>query len=256
MNNSCLYCFRELEEGQVDFHEECAIQLFGVATPRLGDAFVVKEVNDECGYWPEVEATAMRMAQAVMILTAPSSLVRTAGGGVAFARRRELLAESLPTLVERLEECEFDGSAEMIAELVEDFSSIARLDVVNLFEQILFGWTIGCDDMSLSSFALLRPNAGVCSLAPAFDLVPQLAQEQSQFGLSINGKRKNIRRKDFEAAMRHMGLKDRIIRITIEKMIKAKEQWFDVIDRAPLSDEQRSKFKQVVIYRISTLQKG
>ncbi|MFI3332729.1 MAG: HipA domain-containing protein [Rikenellaceae bacterium] len=256
MNKSCLYCFRELAQGEVDFHGECAVEFFGSATPQLSDAFSLKVADAESGYLPQVEAVALRMARSVMILTQVASLVPTAEGGVALARRGDLYAESLVELVERLDGCEFDGSLEMIAELIEDFSSIARLDVVNLFEQAIFGWVVGCNGISLASFSLSRPNAGVCSLAPIYDFVPHLDGTQEPFGLTINGKNRNIARRDFEAAMRHMGLKDRIIRITIEKITKAREQWAEIIDHSPLSEELKESFKRFVMRRIAILQKS
>ena len=31
----CLYCYKELKEGETDFHKRCSKQFFGSATPPL-----------------------------------------------------------------------------------------------------------------------------------------------------------------------------------------------------------------------------
>ena len=31
--NRCLYCYKELKEGQVDFHPACSRKMFGTTTP-------------------------------------------------------------------------------------------------------------------------------------------------------------------------------------------------------------------------------
>ncbi len=246
MNRSCLCCFAELEGlDQVDFHDECQ--------PTMVDgSYIYRSADLQSGYIPTLEALAMRLARVALILTRSSTLVRSSDGELQFAMAKDSSVESLSDFVGSLEGCEFDGSVEMIADVVDDFSSISRLDLVNLFEQVIFGWVVGCDSLSLGSFAFSRPNAGVCSLAAAFDFVPQLGSS-GEFALTVNGKRKGIVRRDFEAAMRYMGLKDRIIRITIEKMINSKERWLEIIERAPLSEEQRSQFASIISCRIAAL---
>ncbi len=260
MNQSCLYCYRTLEEGQVDFHDSCATDLFGCSTvssyPFAGDVgenYRAEELRE--GYIPQLEALAMRFAQSALILTVPNTLVPSADGTLRYIKKWDSSRQSIEQLVESLEGCEFDGSFEMIAELVEDFSSIAKLDLVTLFEQLIMGWVVGCNTMGLSSFALTRPNAGVCSLAPIMALEPQIDSAGDELAVEVNGKRKNLRRADFESAMRFMGLKDRIIRITIEKIINAREQWAQIAESSPLEEETKSRFWALVCARLARLNK-
>ncbi len=255
MNMNCLYCFRPLAAGEVDYHAECAADFFGAEGQSLPEGYVVRERDNVVEYTPEEEAVTFRLARAAMILTQGSLLVRCGqSGALGFAVRRDDSVERIDELVARLEGCEFDGSYEMIAEMVEDFSSISRLDVVNLYEQIIFGWIVGCNSMTLNSFGLSHPNAGVCSLAPIARMIPLLAVAGGdELALDICGKRRNIHRSDFERSMRSMGLKDRIIRITIEKMISAKESWFELIDLAPLSEERKQQLKTQISARLEVL---
>lgn len=243
----------------MDFHLSCATDLFGCATAplypfeapnsELFNADCVAE-NSVCAL---LEALSMRMAQSALILTVPNSLVRNREGGLIHVKKYDPQAETIGELIARLDGCEFDDSFEMVAELVEDFSSISRLDLVTLFEHLIFGWIVGCNTMGVDSFALSRPNAGVCSLTPIFRVVP--AFEGDELALTLSGKRDNIRRSDFESAMRYMGLKDRIIRITIEKMIKAKEQWLNQIESSVLSDDDKRRFSELVCSRLQRLNK-
>lgn len=244
----------------VDFHPDCAVGFFGSSESYVVEAdssdFNIKRA-DKSGYKPALEALTMRLAQSSLILTEPSTLARDSDGEVVYLSKRDCATEGLDKLVERLDDCEFDGSVEMIAELVESFSSISRLDVVTLFEQVIFGWATGCSSMSLGSFALARPNAGVCSLAAAYDLVPTALYDggEDEFSPEVNGKRRGVRRSDFEAAMRFMDLKDRIIRITIEKIVNSKDKWFKIIDASPLSLDDKQRYKTLISSRLERLMK-
>ncbi|MFI3316807.1 MAG: HipA domain-containing protein [Rikenellaceae bacterium] len=218
----------------------------------MSELFDVKLAAED--YSPEAQAVAMRMARTALILTSPSSLVRCKDGGVAYVSKPDATAQGIDALVAQLDGCQFDGSVEMIAEIVEDFSSISKLDVVTFFEHVIFGWVAGCSSMGLGSFALSRPNAGVCSLAAAYDFVPSaLFKSSDEFALEINGKRKGITRGDFEAAMKFMGLKDRIIRITIEKMLKAESAWGDIIKNSPMCDELKERYISLISLRLKVL---
>ncbi|MFR9547166.1 MAG: hypothetical protein SNJ29_16560 [Rikenellaceae bacterium] len=207
----------------------------------------------------QAEAVAMRLARAALILTVPSSLARADDGGVVYAKKLDANLETFDHLVSTLDGCEFDNSAEMIAELVEDFSTISRLDIVNFFEQLLFLWIMDCQAVSLRSFALYRPNDGLCTLSPLVGVSPAFAERgevsASRFPITINNKSSKICRSDFESAMRYMGLKDRIIRITIEKMICSKERWLDIISTAPISIELKALFVEQITTRINILLK-
>ena len=33
--NKCLYCYQALEQGQTDFHPQCAKKMFGTTTPPI-----------------------------------------------------------------------------------------------------------------------------------------------------------------------------------------------------------------------------
>lgn len=219
--------------------------------------FSLSAKASDAEYSPELQSVVMRLAQSSLILCAPSTLVQGGDGELHFAIKYDTTAESIEQLISRLEGCSFDGSAEMIAELVEDFSSISRLDVVSYFEQLIFAWVTGCYAVSPGSFALSHPNEGVSSLAPIFDFVPELIAKGSdkEFGLEVNGKRKNLRKADFESAMKFMDLKARIIRITIEKITKSREKWGEIIQSSFLSDELKKSYYAQISTRLSLLEK-
>ncbi len=249
--NRCLYCYQEGET-----HAQCAAEFWGSDT-LPSEKFDTRYSDSVGGYSAQAEALVLRLASKALILTQPTTLYRDDKGEICLVQRKGIGAESIEQLAARLEGCHFDHSVEMMADLVEDFSAISRLDVVNLFEQVLFGWIMGCNTMSGSDFALLN-NPGGATLSPLFNARPSLifAQEDptlDQFALSINGKRRGIKRNDFEVAMRYMGLKERIIRITIQKMISSKESWLSTIENSMLEEPQRKALSRLISLRLSAL---
>ncbi|MFI3280273.1 MAG: hypothetical protein SNG49_04970 [Rikenellaceae bacterium] len=262
MNQRCLYCYQTLREDQKDFHEECATLLFGCTTApthpfeaTLADQFYLSESANDEGYIPELQSVVMRMAQGALILTQDNTLILNSDSKLQHITKVDSSTESIEQLIARLDGCSFDGTAEMIAELIEDFSSISRLDVVSYFEQLIFAWVTGCNSISPRSFGLTRPNAGVCSLAAISNFTPTLSDAGMEFGVEVNGKRRNIRRSDFEAAMKFMGLKDRIIRITIEKMTKSKEKWGEIIDSSHLDEKSKQEYFAQISAKLSILER-
>ncbi len=196
----------------------------------------------------------MRLAGAAHIVTAPNAMVRTSDGELRLVVSRvdinsmcvELPMENMCQLSQLASEERYDASIEEVMEFVEEHSSVNRIDVINLWEHIVFAWICGNSDFNLEDIALYEPYVGICSLAPLG--VVRMGDFNKPFdgamALSVNGKRKGITRQDLEGAMRRTGLKGRAMNIIFKKFFSARERWFELVDASLLSDEQKVACKR------------
>ena len=284
----CLFCYKPLKEGEIDYHKACARKIFESTTvpvlpytranikelareivtasttvtgvqaklsldisrghtgePQrftivgLWGRFILKPQTDRFANLPENEDLTMHMAEAAGIKTVPHSLIRFADGELCYLTRRvdrtkngaKIAMEDMCQLSERLTEDKYKGSYERIAKLIRRYSSAPLLDVVNFWEVVLFSWLTGNADMHLKNFSLFRP-ANDYMLTPAYDLLSTalaMPEDDEELALTLNGKKKRIKREDFEIAMRDSGLEEKAISNLFLRFSKAIPKWHELI---------------------------
>lgn len=298
---NCLYCYKPLADGEVDYHKACARKIFESTTvPALpytranikelareivtasttvtgvqaklsldisrGHAgepqrftivglwgrFILKPQTDRFANLPENEDLTMHMAEAAGIKTVPHSLIRFADGELCYITRRvdrtkkgaKIAMEDMCQLSERLTEDKYKGSYERIAKLIRQYSSAPLLDVVNFWEMVLFSWLTGNADMHLKNFSLFRP-ADNYMLTPAYDLLSTalaMPEDDEELALTLNGKKKRIKREDFEKAMRDSGMDEKAIANIFNRFFKAIPKWHDLITLSFLPKELKAAY--------------
>lgn len=284
----CLFCYKPLKEGEIDYHKACARKIFESTTvpvlpytranikelareiitasttvtgvqaklsldisrghagePQrftivgLWGRFILKPQTDRFANLPENEDLTMHMAEAAGIKTVPHSLIRFADGELCYLTRRvdrtkkeaKIAMEDMCQLSERLTEDKYKGSYERIAKLIRRYSSAPLLDIVNFWEVVLFSWLTGNADMHLKNFSLFRP-AFDYMLTPAYDLLSTalaMPEDDEELALTLNGKKKRIKREDFEIAMRDSGLEEKAISNLFLRFSKAIPKWHELI---------------------------
>lgn len=212
---------------------------------------------------PEVEDLTMHLANIVKIKTAPHSLIRLQSGNLAYITKRidrtqksKLAMEDMCQLTERMTEDKYHGSYEQIAKCILKYSSSPGLDLINFFELVLFSFITGNADMHLKNFSLLeQPSVGM-TLSPAYDLVNTTLinpADEEELALTLNGKKKKIRKQDFVTAMKTLNLGEKQQNNIFNKMIKAFPKWLEFIDKSFLSDEFKEQYKEIINDRIARL---
>ena len=93
--------------------------------------------------------------------------------------------------------------------------------MTELFYRLVFSFIVGNSDMHLKNFSLIesKSGSGEYHLSPAYDLLPVNAvmpEDNEEFALPMNGKKRNIRRNDFLAFADGSG----IAKSAAEKMIE------------------------------------
>ncbi len=305
----CLYCYKELKEGQTDYHPSCAKKLYGVKTApvlpynrsQIGELakrvvraqttltgvqaklsldvnhgqknepdrftivglwgrFILKPQTDTYRSLPELEDLTMHMAEAAKIAVVPHGLIRFDDGELCYITRRidrqpdgsKTAMEDMCQLSERLTEYKYKGSYEQIAKLIKKYSAVPQLDLVNFWEVVVFSWITGNSDMHLKNFSLYKTPLGYC-LTPAYDLLSTLIvmpQDTEELALTLNGKKRKIKRSDFEKAMTASGLNEKVIQNMANKFGKAISKWIDLIDNSFLPNDIKREYKRLIIKRV------
>lgn len=308
--SKCLYCYKPLVDGEIDYHKSCARKIFESATvptlpytranikelareivtasttvtgvqaklslditrsnagePQrftivgLWGRYILKPQTDRFSNLPENEDLTMHMAEAAGIKTVPHSLIRFADGELCYITRRvdrtnkgeKIAMEDMCQLSERLTEDKYKSSYERIAKLIRQYSSAPLLDTVNFWEIIVFSWLTGNADMHLKNFSLFRPGENYM-LTPAYDLLSTalaMPEDDEELALTLNGKKKRIKREDFEKAMLDSGMDDKAIANIFNRFVKAIPKWHKLIDESFLPTD----FKDAYHNKIDTMAK-
>lgn len=218
----------------------------------LWGRYILKPQTDRFANLPENEDLTMHMAEAVGIKTVPHSLIRFADGELCYITRRidrtkkgvKIAMEDMCQLSERLTEDKYKGSYERIAKLIRKHSSAPLLDVINFWEVVLFSWLTGNADMHLKNFSLFRP-ADDYMLTPAYDLLSTalaMPEDDEELALTLNGKKKRIKRDDFEKAMRDSGMDEKAITNLFNRFLKAVPKWHGLIEDSFLPPDLREAY--------------
>ena len=68
--------------------------------------------------------------------------------------------------------------------------------------------------------------------------------------MTLNGKKRKIKRSDFEKAMTASGLNEKVIQNMANKFGKAISKWIDLIDNSFLSNDMKREYKRLIIKRV------
>ena len=175
--------------------------------------YILKPQTEEYEMLPEFEDFAMRAAKLAGIQTVPHALIKNDGQYAYITRRidrntdesgaTQLYAmEDFCQLSERLTIDKYKASYEKCGKIVKQYSQQVGLDLSELFLRVVFSYVIGNSDMHLKNFSLIEdaPGSRKFSLSAAYDMLPVnivLPEDNEELALTLNGKKRNIHRKDF-----------------------------------------------------------
>ncbi len=307
----CLYCYQPLEQGQIDFHPQCSMKMFGTITPPVlpytksdiellalevvrsqvtitgvqpklsldlekeknGDKrftivglwgrYILKPQTEQYPCLPENEDLTMHLAELVRIKTVPHSLIRFKDNSLGYITKRidrdkkggKIPMEDMCQLTEKLTEQKYKGSHEQIAKKILEFSTYPVLDLINYFEILLFCYLTGNSDMHLKNFSLYK-HAGEYLLTPAYDLVSTklvIPQDTEELALMLNGKKRKLKRQDFDILLKMAKVDDKAIENVYNKFRKLVPAWLTFIDIAFLPQQTKETYKQLIQSRVTIL---
>lgn len=236
-----------------------------LAIVGLWGRYILKPPTPLYPHLPELEDLTMHLARLARVSVVPHSLIRFADGELCYITRRidrtptgrKLAMEDMCQLTERLTEQKYKGSYEQIAKAIRRFSAIPLLDVANFWELVVFSWIVGNADMHLKNFSLYSPRPAEFVLAPAYDLLATaivMPDDTEELALTLNAKKRKIRKEDFVAAMRTSGVGDNVAQKLFGKFAGAYRRWCQFVDVSFLPAHMRREVKEFVAERLKRLQ--
>ena len=230
----------------------------------LWGGYILKPQTELYEQLPEIEDLTMHLAALSKIKTVNHSLIRLKSGELAYITKRidrikdkKLHMEDMCQITERLTEHKYKGSHEQIAKAIRMYSNNPGLDVINYYELVVFCFLTGNNDMHLKNFSLLKSKELKYHLAPAYDLVASelvVEGDDEELALTLNGKKKKLKRKDFNIAMKSSGINDKSIENIFLKFEKALESWHSLIGDSFLNDNFKEKYYNMINKKFKQLE--
>lgn len=230
----------------------------------LWGKYILKPQTEHFGQLPEIEDLTMHMAEAAKINVVPHGLIRFADGEICYITRRidrmedgsKIAMEDMCQLSERLTEYKYKGSYEQIAKTIKKYSAFPQLDLVNFWEIVIFSWITGNADMHLKNFSLYNNHKMGYALTPAYDLLSTaivMPEDTEELALTLNGKKRKIKKADFLKAMKASGLNDKVIENIAKKFRRSIVKWLNLIEASFLTDNTKKKYKRLILSKTLAL---
>lgn len=232
--------------------------------------YILKPQVKEFEALPEAEHLVMCMADAAGISTVPHALIM-GNGSLAYITKRvdrvfqkntvQMLAmEDFCQLDLRLTQDKYRGSYERCAKIIDRYSARSELDMTELYWRLVFSFIVGNSDMHLKNFSLIETEegSGKYLLSPAYDLLPVnviMPEDKEQFALAMNGKKANLRRKDFLVFAEECGIPRNSAERTIAMLLSKKEEFISMCNDSLLPEHIKDRFVPLMEERMSVLEK-
>lgn len=232
----------------------------------LWGSFICKPQTVQFEQMPETEDLTMHLAELAKIDVVPHTLMRMADNSLCYLTKRidrsssgeKVAMEDMCQLTERQTEDKYKSSYERIAKAIVKYSSMPKMDVTNFFEIVLFSWITGNNDMHLKNFSLYEPTDGNIRLSPAYDMLNAAIlnpKDNEELALTLNGKKKKLKRSDFVSSGLTMGVEYKTIERLIQKYVKLLPKIKVVVNQSFLNDELKNKYWGLIRERIDRINK-
>lgn len=229
--------------------------------------YILKPQTQEYEALPEMEYLVMQMAKLSGIKTVPFALIKLSSQSGAFAyitkridrENSQILAmEDFCQLDGRLTEDKYRGSYERCGKIISAHSSVKGLDATELFLRVVFSFAVGNSDMHLKNFSLIETAEGSGSyvLSAAYDMLSTnvvIPSDKEQMALTVNGKKQNIRRKDFLVFAEAIGVSDRSAEKMIEKIANLKDRYITMCMESYMPCDMKKVLAELIEQRVNLL---
>ena len=210
---------------------------------------------------PEAEHLVMSMADVSGIATVPHALIRGEQGYAYITKRSDriitkrevkmLAMEDFCQLDLRLTQDKYRGSYERCVKVIDRYSARKGLDRTELFMRLVFSFLVGNSDMHLKNFSLIETKSASNAyvLSPAYDLVPVnviLPEDKEEFALAMNGRKANLRRKDFLVFADECGLSPTAAEKMMDKLASMQETYLTMIRASLLPQDLQDRFARLL----------
>jgi serine/threonine-protein kinase HipA len=229
----------------------------------LGGNYIFKPPSEHYAEMPQNEHVTMRIAEAFGIKTVPSSLIRLASGELSYITKRidrTDLGEKIHMLdMFQITEAsdKYRSSMEKIGKALDKYSANTLLDKLYFFEMTVFCFLTGNNDMHLKNFSMIDSKEE-WMLSPAYDLLNVTVinpADDEELALTLEGKKKKLKREHFEHLGMGLDLTDRQISGVFGRFVRYRpiaEEW---VRNSFLSDDHKERYINLLAGRYGRMEK-
>ncbi len=228
----------------------------------LGGQYIFKPPTVKYPEMPANEHLTMRIAEAFGIRVVPSSLIRLASGELSYITKRidRSSAGEKIHMIDMFQITEafdkYKSSTEKVGKAIDSYSDNTLLDKVFYYEIVLFSFLTGNNDMHLKNFSMIESASG-WTLSPAYDLLNVsiiLPDDTEELALTLAGKKKKLKRQDFEQLGKTLGLNNKQIAGTFKRFLLKKNSAMKWIDKSFLSVDMKAAYKELMEKRYKQIE--
>ena len=229
----------------------------------LGGDYILKPSTPEYPFMPEIEDLTMHLASIAKLNVAAHCLLPMQDGNLAYITKRfdrhgkkKIAAEDLCQLSNKLTEEKYKSSYEKVGKVIYRYTTTPGEEVLKFFELILFCFIVGNADMHLKNFSLITEDISNITLSPCYDLLStrlliSAQHDPDELALPLNGKKQNIRKKDFFEFGKNLNISEKVIENTIESMSAYFSPWEQKIQQSFLSEKLKVQFRELIKMRLN-----
>lgn len=227
----------------------------------LGGNYIFKPPNMDFPEMPQNEHVTMRIAEALGIKVVPSSLIRLQSTELSYITKRidRTIDGGKIHMIDMFQITEaydkYKSSMEKIGTALNAYAENTLLDKLKFFELTIFCFLTGNNDMHLKNFSMIQTDFG-WSLSPAYDLLNTTIlnpENKEELALTIEGKKKKLTHEHFNQLGKVLGLSTKQISGVYNRFQSKMKSAFSIIDRSFLSENTKSKYKELMNERYSRI---
>lgn len=228
--------------------------------------YILKPESADYPELPENEALTMSLAATIGIEVPVHGLVYSKDNKMTYfikrfdraGHKQKLAVEDFAQLLQLSRDTKYDSTMESIAKAVIQFCSFPKIEAVKLFKLTLFNFLVGNEDMHLKNFSLITRHQKI-TLSPAYDLLNTtiaLPKPEEEMALRLNGKRKNLKKKDLVDyfAIERLNLNQNTVQSVMQEIKQALPGWRKLISQSFLSKSMQDKYCRLLEERCERLE--
>lgn len=222
-----------------------------------GGEYILKPQTASFPNIPENEQCCMDIAAEFKIDVPPHCLLPLKDGSLTYIVKRfdresgvKVHQEEFSQILESRDK--YKGSVEQIGRKLKEISSAPGYDAQLFFERVVFNFIIGNGDAHLKNYSIAYKDEETIRLTPAYDIVCSklLIPGEEDSALSINGKKNNLKREDFDMFADYLNIPTKI---RYEKFKKSLALMETVIKNSEIKKETQGQFINIIIERLSRM---
>lgn len=221
---------------------------------ELWGEYILKPQHPDFSEMPQSEDLTMHIATLFKMPVCDHTLMEASDGSLVYLAKRfdrvkgqKVHMEDFCQLSEFLTENKYKGSYEKIGKLILKYCTQTGFDALTYFEQVLFSFLTGNNDMHLKNFSVLHTDQGI-NLSPSYDLLNVNLinpQDDEELALTLNGKKKKIKLDDFNELAKSMRIPETAVRNTYHKFSSNNKHVEELIKLSFLSSESKELYLEI-----------